>query len=133
MPQRRLPRILALAALATLVGAPALAGPACSRATLSVTGVPVTIAYCVDGSPRPTPGAEVLVPVTATYSAPGGSMQTSGQYRFIAGEAVSRIVQNVALDRLGMPGKTLHLTLIYTDGTVRVEGALLTPGAITVK
>jgi hypothetical protein len=27
----------------------------------------------------------------------------------------------------------LHLTLAYSSGQVRLEGALLTPGAITIK
>ena len=34
---------------------------------------------------------------------------------------------------LGLGAQTLHLTLLYTGGVVRIEGALLTPGAITIK
>jgi hypothetical protein len=42
-------------------------------------------------------------------------------------------VHTVALDEAGLTGQTLHLTLVYTSGLVRVDGALLTPGAITIK
>jgi hypothetical protein len=33
---------------------------------------------------------------------------------------------------LGLSG-VLHLTLAFASGTVRIEGALLTPGGITIK
>ena len=95
-------------------------------------GAPVTIEYCVSGAPRTTDGAEVVVPVTATYSAPGGSLRRSAELHFLAGEGVSRMLQSLDLTRLGLTG-TLHLTLAYSRGLVHVEGALLVPGAITIK
>jgi len=79
-----------------------------------------------------TSGPEEIVPVTATYSARGGSMRRTIELHFIAGEGVSRVIQSLDLTTLGLTG-TLHLTLAYSRGLVRVEGALLTPGAITIK
>jgi hypothetical protein len=105
---------------------------ACTQQTLSVRGTPVTIVYCVTGAPRATGAAEVVVPVTATYSAPGRSIQRSLGLHFLAGEGVSQVLESLDLASLGLSG-TLHLTLAYTRGLVQVEGALLTPGAIIIK
>ncbi|HEY1869002.1 MAG TPA: hypothetical protein VGG70_11960, partial [Candidatus Cybelea sp.] len=91
-----------------------------------------TIAYCVSGAPRSNGAEELIVPVSATYSAPGGMLRRSSELHFMAGERVSRVLESLDLARVGLSG-TLHLTLAYSRGVVRVEGALLTPGAITVK
>jgi hypothetical protein len=45
---------------------------------------------------------------------------------------VSRVLESLDLRQVGIAG-ILHLTLAYAAGVVRVEGAMLTPGAITVK
>lgn len=95
-------------------------------------GAPVTIEYCVTGARRAADGAEVVVPVTATYSTPSGSLRRSVELHFLAGEGVSRVLQSLDLTRLGLTG-TLHLTLAYSRGLIHVEGALLVPGAITIK
>jgi hypothetical protein len=105
---------------------------ACSQETLSVAGTPVTIGYCVTGALRANGASEVIVPVTLTYSAPGGSVRRSSELHFLSGEGVSRVLDTLDLTRVGLTG-TLHLTLDYSHGLVQVEGALLTPGAITIK
>jgi hypothetical protein len=105
----------------------------CSQETLSVHGTPVTIGYCVNATIRSGAGEEIQVPVQASYSSPGGSFARPEDLRFISGEGTSRVVENLALAPLGLAGQTLHLTLVYSGGTVHVEGALLTPGAITIK
>ena len=117
----------------TLAAAPvsAAAAASCSQQTLSVEGSSVTIAYCVRATPS-VKGSEEIVPVTATYSAPNGSIQRAIELHFIAGEGISRVIQSLDLVPLGLTG-TLHLTLAYSRGLVEVEGALLTPGAITIK
>jgi hypothetical protein len=120
--------IVVLAATAR-AGTPA---PACSQETLSVQGKPVTIGYCVTGALRANGAAEVIVPVTLTYSGPGGSVRRSSELHFLAGEGASRVLQSLDLAGVGLAG-TLHLTLLYSHGLVQVEGALLTPGAITIK
>ncbi len=75
---------------------------------------------------------EIIVPVVATYSAPGGTLRRPIDLHFIAGEGISRVLESLDLTKVGLSG-TLHLTLAYSRGLVRVEGALLTPGAITIK
>lgn len=110
----------------------ALSAPACSQQTLSVQGTPVTIAYCVDGALRANGASEVIVPVALTYSAAGRSVRQASELHFLSGEGVSRVLQTLDLTRIGLTG-TLHLTVDYVHGTVQVEGALLTPGAITIK
>jgi hypothetical protein len=112
---------------------PVAAGAApCTQEKLTVEGRPVTIGYCVSGPLRSTGTAEVIVPVTATYSAPGGSFQRMLELRFMDGEGVSRVLESLDLSALGLSG-TLHITLAYSHGLVQLEGALLTPGAITIK
>ncbi|HEY5257679.1 MAG TPA: hypothetical protein VIJ12_04805 [Candidatus Baltobacteraceae bacterium] len=125
---------LALPALAVLLLAPAAAGAAgqCSRETLAVPGSPVTVSYCVAGAPSAGPGDELLVPVSESYSAPGGSYADSATLHFLTGESASRQIAAVDLTRLGSTG-TLHLTLVYHGGLVSVESAILTPGAIKIK
>jgi len=121
---------LVLSLAATL--RPAVAAPACTQETLDVRGTPVTIGYCVDGGARSAGGDEILVPTAASYGAPGGSFRRAERLHFVAGEGVSRVIENLDLARLGLRG-TLHLTLAYSGGLIRIEGALLTPGAITIK
>ena len=104
----------------------------CTQETLRVEGSPVTIGYCIGGPARTTPFGELVVLVTETDTAPGGTLRRTTQLHFIAGEGVSRVIESLDLTKIGLTG-TLHLTLAYTRGLVHVEGALLTPGAITVK
>jgi hypothetical protein len=121
------------AILLAFLALPATAGAQdrCTRETLTVKGTPVTIAYCVTGAPVAN-GPEVSLPVSATYSAPGGSFSRASTMRFISGDGPSRVMENADLSRLGLTG-TLHLTLVYSAGTVHIENALLTPGAVTIK
>ena len=110
----------------------AVASPQCTQETLSVEGHPLTIGYCIAGPLRSNGAEEIVVPVTATYAAAGATTSRTIDLHFVAGEGVSRVLQSLDLTTLGMTG-TLHLTLAYSRGLVRVEGALLTPGAITIK
>ena len=119
---------LALLLIPSLVGALGQ----CSRETLRVPGAPVTVSYCVTGASKDADGDELLVPVNESFWAPGGSYQASTVLHFLAGEAASRQMDAVDMTRLGSAG-TLHLTLVYRNGQVQVESAILTPGAITVK
>ena len=122
--------VFGLALVATM--RPAAAAPACTQETLNVRGTPVTIGYCISGAARSAGGDEIVVPTVASYGAPSGSFSRTIQLHFVAGEGVSRVIENLDLARLGLTG-TLHLTLAYSGGLVHVEGALLTPGAITIK
>jgi hypothetical protein len=104
----------------------------CTVEVLTVQGTPVTVSYCITGAPRSTGTQEIIVPVVASYSAPGRSLRFTNELHFLAGERVSRVLESLDLSKLGLRG-TLHLTLAYVQGLVHVEGALLTPGAITIK
>jgi len=127
-------RVLVLALLTLLASAlPAAAATApCTQETLTVEGSPLEIGYCVSATPRSSGQDEVIVPVSARYSAPRGSLARSLEFHFVAGEGVSRVLESLDLTQVGLTG-VLHLTLAYSRGLVRVEGALLTPGAITIK
>ncbi len=126
-------RALAIFIALTVSTVPAaLSAQPCTQETLTVEGALVTIGYCIAGPLRANGADEIVVPVTASYSAPGGTVRGPIDLHFIAGEGVSRVLQSLDLVKLGLTG-TLHLTLAYSHGLVRLEGALLTPGAITIK
>lgn len=129
--QRR--TFMATALVLSLGGtASAQPGERCTRETLVVRGTPVTAAYCVTGLGAARPGRDLPVHVSETYATPHGSFSQEATLRFIAGEQASRVIEDVALDRLGMEG-TLHLTLVLEGGNIRIDSAMLTPGAITIK
>ena len=121
-------------ALALSLGSSASAQPAgrCTHETLVVRGTALTAAYCVSAMGAAPAGRDLPVRVVETFSTPRTSFSQEATLRFIAGEQASRVIEDVALERLGMEG-TLHLTLLLHSGSVHVEGAMLTPGAITIK
>ena len=127
-------RIFMAAALAVGLGSSASAQPAgrCTHETLVVRGTPVTAAYCVSEIGAARPGRDLPVRVAETFSTARGSFNQEATFRFIAGEQDSRVIEDVALERLGLEG-TLHLTLLLRGGAVHIDGAMLTPGAITIK
>jgi len=104
----------------------------CTRETLPIKGTPLTASYCVASEASAAAGHDLPVQVVATYATSRGSFTQQSTLQFIAGETASRVIEDVALTRVGLDG-TLHLTLVYRGGLVHVESALLTPGAITVK
>jgi hypothetical protein len=121
----------ACAALALSLRLPAGAAAPCSRETLQVHGTPVTISYCVTGPGTGQIGEEDL-PVQATYSDGGTSFVKTSVMKFATNVGPARLLESVDLAPLGITG-TLRLTLVYAQGTVRIQNALLTPGAITIK
>ncbi|MBV8116425.1 MAG: hypothetical protein JOZ01_00525 [Candidatus Eremiobacteraeota bacterium] len=123
--------MLLLALAAAIPGNVGAAPPRCTQETLPVRGTPVTVAYCITGTIR-AEGDEIVVPVIASYASPAASFNVARDLHFVGGEGSSRILQSLELNRIGMSG-VLHLTLVYAAGAVRVEGALLTPGGITIK
>lgn len=104
----------------------------CTHDTLAIRGESVAASYCVTSSTRAPAGHELRVGVTETYTAPRGTIAQPVILTFIAGEATSRVIEDLPLEPLGMTG-TLHLTLGLRGGLVRIESAILTPGAITIK
>jgi hypothetical protein len=118
--------------LALFAGGVAHAQGRCTRETLSVKGTALTVSYCVAAEKSAAAGHDLPVQVTESYSTGRGSFTQQNTLQFISGETASRVIEDVALNRVGLEG-TLHLTLVYRGGLVRVESALLTPGAITIK
>jgi hypothetical protein len=126
-------RTLMVTALAISLGSTASAQPSrCTREILTVEGTPLTVGYCVSGIRRAPAGENLPVAVTETFSSPHGSLTRNATLQFIAGEESSRVIEDLPLARVGLSG-TLHLTLLWHGGLVRVDSAMLTPGAITVK
>lgn len=127
-------RTLLATALALSLGSGASAQTAgrCTHETLRVRGTPVRAEYCVTAMPAGKPGRDLPVPVSETFSTSRASFSQQATLRFIAGEPASRVIEDVDLGRLRLQG-TLHLTLVLRGGAVAVEGAMLTPGAITIK
>jgi hypothetical protein len=126
---------IATAALTLLLAAVGPHAPPklpCSTQTLTIEATAVTVSYCLSGATRATGTQEIAVPVVESYASSSRSVRRSSELHFLAGEGISRIIESVDLTQLGLTG-TLHLTLTYVDGVVEVEGALLTPGAITIK
>jgi hypothetical protein len=96
-------------------------------------GPPVSVSYCVSGPPRATASREIVgFRSRPTFSAPGGTLRRTSELHSLAEESASRVLESLDLTKVGLGG-TLHLTLAYIQGAVRVEGALLTPEAITIK
>ncbi len=127
-------RIALATALALSLGGAAQAQPAvrCTHETLNVRGTPLAATYCVSGAATAAPGRDLPIRVSERFSTAHGSVSQDATLQFIAGEEASRTIQDLPLERLGMQG-VLHLTLLLQGGTVRVDSAMLTPGAITVK
>jgi hypothetical protein len=127
---------LALAVPALVLGLSknAQAQPAgrCTHETLTVRGTPLNVSYCITGTAAAPPGHDLPIHVAESYSTPHGTLNQSATLRFIAGEESSRVMEDLPLERLGLQG-TLHLTLLLRGGEIRVDSAMLTPGAVTVK
>jgi hypothetical protein len=123
---------LALVLALSAAGTAAAQAGRCTRETFPVKGLPLTVSYCVSAETTAASGHDLPVAVIENYSTSRGSFSQQSTLQFIAGESVSRVIEDVALAKLGLEG-TLHLTLVYHGGLVRVESALLTPGAITIK
>jgi hypothetical protein len=98
----------------------------CSRETFTVDGAPVIVTLCV------APGAQTPVPVAASFSRGTASFNHTVPVTIVSGAAVSRAVDDVALDALGV-NKRLHLTIAYRNGEAAVEHAMLVPGAVVLK
>ncbi len=120
--------LLASALFIWLAAGAAAQNDRCTREILHVRGTPVTVAFCVVGSRH----GEAPLQVAESYSSPRGSFGQTASLAFISGDQPSRVIEDVALSQVGLSG-TLHLTLVLEGGKVRIEAAMLTPGAVTVK
>ncbi|MDQ2663436.1 MAG: hypothetical protein M3Y18_05300 [Candidatus Eremiobacteraeota bacterium] len=120
--------------LALLGGAVSTAQPAvrCTHEKLLVRGQALQVTYCGGHATGTPAGREMPLAVLETYATSRGSFSQNAALAFISGEDASRVIEDVALDRVGLTG-ILHLTLVLRGGMVHIESAILTPGAITIK
>jgi hypothetical protein len=126
----------AMAFGAALGAAPALGQGAdgCSRDAVRVGGTPVDVVLCVpaSGQHRRKEGRAVDVVVSETLSANGRSFTRNVPLEFMDGGETTRTIDDVSLAPLGI-AKSLHVTLGYRSGAIRLEHALLLPDAIGLK
>jgi hypothetical protein len=118
----------------------------CSGDVFTIDGHAVTISICPpaeealaprrrEGRPareaRETPEPRRLA-LRETFSSGGESFSRSLPVELVDGSELSRTIDDVPLDKLGI-ARTIHLTIGYRLGTVRLEHALLVPGAIPLR
>jgi hypothetical protein len=130
---RRTQALVITAVLGMLVprGGSAADAP-CSHDTLTVDGTPIAVTLCATPQPPRDAGRSIPVTVDESFRTSRAGFTRSALLEFLAGSDVSRTIDDVPLAPLGIT-KTLHLTLSYRGGLVRIEHALLLPGAIPLK
>jgi hypothetical protein len=109
-------------------------GDGCSHDVLHIAGTPVNVVLCVspEGQRRKGAGRAVNVGIVETLSANGNSFSRTVPLEFMDGGEASRTIDDVSLHPLGID-KSLHLTMRYRPGLVRLEHAMLVPDAISLK
>ena len=119
-----------LAAWAALPGAPA----GCSSDSFAIEGASVAIQICPApvAEPSAPAGKPRSVALDETLSSRGATFLRRASLEFFSGGDYSRTIDDVPLERFGI-AKTLHLTIGYKPGSIRLEHALLIPGAIALK
>jgi hypothetical protein len=126
--------IVAATAVLLWTSAVSAQGDVCSRDTLAVDGTPVEVTLCAPPAPQSRKGGtkQVTVSVSETFAAGGASFSRSVPLDFLDGAETSRTIDDAPLNKLGIK-KSLHLTIAYHPGSVRLEHAMLVPGAVTLK
>lgn len=128
-------RGLAIGLLGAIVGAPLGAsaqGSGCSHDLLHVAGAAVSVTLCPGAERSAVPGNTEKIPLTGTFASGGKTFSRTVTLEFMKRHEASRSLDDVSLEPLGI-SKTLHLTIAYQAGTVRLDHALLIPGAVTLK
>lgn len=131
-------RAYAVFALAA-VGVVAIRTPspaACASDTFTVDGNALVVGICTLERPAAVRGkapAGNAGTLQETVSVKGHAPLTrTAPYSRLASDATARTIDDVPLQSLGIP-KTLHVTLAVRAGNVRLEHALLVPGAVVLK
>jgi hypothetical protein len=126
---------LAFGFAASAFAAPLSAGAldqVCAKQTLVIDGTPVNIQLCA-----PTAlvgdGGVIHVPVSESLSTKASAFARTVDLEFLAGDEISRSIDDVPLARLGFGKEALHVTIARTPNSIALEHALLLPGAIPLK
>jgi hypothetical protein len=122
---------LAIAALVVLTaarpGGAATPSP-CSADSFTIDGTQLTVAIC-PAAPARTDG----VSLTETFSTKGKPpLLRTLSLDLLPDTDTARAIDDVDLQQVGI-AKTLHLAVLYKSGAVKLEHALLVPGAIALK
>ena len=123
---------LAFVLLPAALALPAVADP-CSHRALTIEGMAVEVTLCATAQhPGASPAGKTLeVAVQEEFKGPKGSFSRATTLEFLGGVAVSRTIDDVAIDRLGL-SRTLHMTLALREGNLTLEHAMLLPGAVPI-
>ena len=122
---------LAIAVAASAASAaPVFAAAGCSSDAFTVSGSPLAVEICAPAT-RPTGRAPLVA--TETLRARGQApLVRKVALEVISPTEASHTIDDAPLQSLGIAG-TLHMTIGYKGGSVRLEHALLVPGAIALK
>jgi hypothetical protein len=125
--------VLALAPLAAWAAPPG-APAGCSNDNFTIDAAPVGVQICLAPvAQRSAPaGKPSSVALDETLNSRGATFSRRVSLDFFSGGDYSRSIDDVPLERFGI-SRTLHLTIGYRPGSVRLEHALLVPGAIALK
>ena len=104
----------------------------CYKQALVVDATPVNTLLCAPSGVVGQDGV-IHVPVAETLSTKSASFGRTVDLEFLAGDEVSRSIDDVPLARLGFGKEALHVTIARTPTSIALEHALLLPGAIPLK
>jgi hypothetical protein len=115
-------------ALLAAAAAPVQA-PSCSTDTFAIDGTNLSVELCAG---QPAKGAAKAA-VTETLTAKGQTPYVRDVVlELLPGTETARTIDDAPLAKLGL-ARSLHLTIALRNGSVRLEHALLVPGAIALK
>jgi hypothetical protein len=128
------------AALAAAPASPAAQGETCSDDAFTIDGHAVSVRICGPAEPPKAPdgpkaadkGKRAAVTLRETVSSGSNRFERTTTVDSIAGSESARTIDDIPLDKIGI-AKTLHVTIGYKPGSVRLEHALLVPGAVPLK
>jgi hypothetical protein len=122
--------LLALSSVLLAAAPPATSAPGgCSSDVFSIDGSSVAVGLCTTSDEKA--GAKTIVTETLSVKGQPPFVRDVPLDR-VPGADTSRAIDDVSLVRLGL-ARTLHVTIAVKNGIVRLEHALLVPGAIALK
>jgi hypothetical protein len=104
----------------------------CAKQTLLVDATAVSIRLCAPPAVVGE-GGVIHVPLTENIATKAAVFERTVDLEFLAGNEVSRSIDDVPLARLGFGKEALHLTIARTPQSIVLEHALLLPGAVPLK
>jgi hypothetical protein len=108
---------------------PPAEAPRCSSDTFAIDGTNLGVELCAGLPAKGTAKAAITETLTAKGLTP---YVREVSLELLPGTETARTIDDAPLAKLGLR-RTLHLTIALRNGTVRLEHALLVPGAIALK